>query len=186
MNRFKLFKIFCLVISIAAACYYPVKKVMQYEFAPAVEFDFKVEGFDPYDPGRGHFLQLQVYPVKADNKITTQYSSQNCYATVAKDKDGLATITGFTAVPGDIPCFKAERPRYFYNGDISDIYPFKRFYINEEIASDAERMLQNAAGKKQTCVLRVKLFPDGASAVTGLFIDGKDIRELARAKKSEK
>ena len=186
MNRFKLFKIFCLVISVAAACYYPVKKVMQYEFAPGVEFDFKVEGFDPYDPGRGHFLQLKVYPVKADNKITTQYSSQNCYATVAKDKDGLATITGFVAVPGDVPCFKAERPRYFFNGDIPDIYPFRRFYINEEIASDAERMLGDAAGKKQKCVLRVKLFPDGASAVTGLFIDGKDIRELARAQKSEK
>ena len=185
MNRFKLFKIICLVISIAAACYYPVKKVMQYEFAPAVEFDFKVEGFDPYDPGRGHFLALTVHPVKIDKAVAEKYNyAEAPYAVVGKDKNGLATIIDFTAAP-TVPCFKAKET-FVFGERINSIYPFDRFYINEEIASDAERMLEYAANDKKTCVLRVKLFPDGASAVTGLFIDGKEIRELVRAKKAVK
>ena len=186
MNRFKLFKIFCLILSIGAACYYPVKKVMMYEFSPAQEFDFKAEGYDPYDPGRGHFLALKVYPDKIDNAIAEKYApGKTPYVLVGKDQNGLATITGFAAAPGNTPCFKANQALVF-GGRIERLYPFNRFYINEELAQDAERILEDAVNSKKTCVLRVKLYPDGASAVSSLLIDGRDIRELARAKQAEK
>ena len=188
MNRFKLFKIFCLILSVAAACYYPAKKVIQYEFSPATEFDFKVEGYDPYDPGRGHYLRLTIHPAKPsiDEKLLpNNFDNKPRYATVAKDKDGFATVTGFVDAPGETPCFKSATD-YITRFSFRGIYPFTRFYINEKIAHDAEVLLQDAVKNGQRCVLRVKLFADGATAVTGLLIDGKDIRELVRGNKAAK
>lgn len=186
MNRFKLFKIFCLVLSIGAACYYPVKKVMQYEFAPAQEFDFKVEGYDPYDPGRGHFLALQVFPKHIDKAVAEKYNYRKTpYAVVGKDQNGIATVIDFVAAPGEAPCFKANET-FVYGGKVESIYPFTRFYINEKLATDAERIFEEAVNANKLCVLRVKLYSDGASAVSALLIDGKDIRTLAREKQAEK
>lgn len=171
MNRFKFFKIFCFVLSIAAALYYPVQKIIGYEFKTSHVFDFKVTGYDPYDPARGRFIALTVHPRKTEkgNDIGGQY------AELAVGKDGLAVVTSIVDKPGKEPCVRLKR-RYY--GNI--LYNFDRYYINADLAPEADKIFKDAVAKNKLCALRVKVYPDGASAVSELLIDGVDIRELAK------
>ena len=65
-----------------------------------------------------------------------------------------------------------------YYGDIH--YHFDRYYINADLAPEADKIFKDAVAKNKLCALRVKVYPDGASAVSELLIDGVDIRELAK------
>ena len=167
MNRFKFCKIFCLILSVAAAAYYPVKKIIQYEFQPSELFEFKVTGYDPYDPARGHFLALTVQPENHPERLKNKCR----YAVLQRDKGGFADIKECIAKPDGRTCVKlTEYTRQF---------PFNRFYINEELAPAADRIFFKAVNEKKTCILLVNVFEDGASSVRDLLIDGVSIRKLA-------
>lgn len=169
MNRFKFFKIFCFILSVAAALYYPVQKIIRYEYRPAQTFEFKVTGYDPYDPARGHFLALTVHP----HKVNIRKSGS--YAVVSTDKDGYAEVIDIIAKPDGRPCVKLK----YFNGYGVLRYKFDRFYINEKLARRAESVFRMAVNAKKRCVLVVRAYEDGASAVSDLLIDGKSIRILA-------
>ena len=168
MNRFKIFKVFCFVLSVAAALYYPVKKIMQYEFSPAQVFEFKVTAYDPYDPARGHFLALTVHPTNFKR------GNSDCrYAVLQVDQDGFAKVQEVIGKPDGRACVKLTK--------YSKRFPFNRFYINEELAQAADKIFQEAANSKR-CALRVNVYSDGASAVEDLLINGVSIRKLAAEK----
>ena len=176
------------IVTIGIMWYIPAKKIIAIE-APAtlpLTVDFKIQGYDPYDPGRGHFLALQVFPKYIDKAVAEKYNDKKTpYAVVGKDQNGIATVIDFVAAPGEAPCFKANET-VVHEGKVESIYPFTRFYINEKLATDAERIFEEAVNANKLCVLRVKLYSDGASAVSALLIDGKDIRTLTREKQAEK
>ena len=169
MNRFKFFKIFCFILSIAAALYYPVQKIIHYEYSPCQQFEFKVTGRDPYDPARGHYLALQVHPQKH------QLNKSGKYAVIEKDKDGYADVVDMIEKPDGRACIKMKHKAY---GRYL-AYPFDRFYINEKLAKHADALFRQAEMTKQKCVLVVRVYSDGASSVADLLIDGKSIRTLA-------
>ena len=175
MNRFKFFKVFCFVLSIAAALYYPVKKIIAYEYSPSQKFEFKVSGFDPYDPARGHYLALTVHPQYSELRKVGQY------AVLGTDKDGFATVVDVVDSPDDRPCVKLK-----YKPLTSLFYPFDRFYINEKLALVAEALFMQAVNNKQRCVLVVNVYKDGATSVSDLLIDGKSIKTLAAERCAKK
>ena len=169
MNRFKFFKIFCFVLSIAAVLYYPVQKIIRYEYRPSRVFEFKITGYDPYDPARGHFLALTVHPTQANVK------KDGNYAVLGPGKDGYAEVVDIIGKPDGRPCVKLKFKSY--NGTLR--YNFDRFYINEKLARKADSIFRMAVNAKKRCVLVVRAYEDGASAVTDLLVGGKSIRTLA-------
>ena len=55
-------RVFCLFLLFLGALWYPVRKILEYEF-PATkpwEFRFRVRGMDPNDPFRGRYLLLNI------------------------------------------------------------------------------------------------------------------------------
>ena len=169
MNRFKFFKIFCFILSVAAALYYPVQKIIRYEYRPARTFEFKVTGYDPYDPARGHYLALTVHPQKSNVK------KDGLYAVIGTDKDGYADVIDLIDKPDGRPCVKLK----YSSGNRRIHYKFNRFYINEKLARRADSIFRMAVEAKKRCVLAVRVYDDGACAVSDLLIDGKSIRILA-------
>ena len=166
MNRFKIFKVFCFILSVAAAVYYPVKKIIQYEFTPAETFEFKVTAYDPYDPARGHFLALRVYPEKIQ-----VHSEKSRYAVLQVGKDGFAEVKECIASPDGRPCVKLTK--YIRR------FPFNRFYINEKLAHEADVIFRSTEKDGKRCALKVNVFKDGAYTVEDLLVDGVSIRKLA-------
>ena len=177
------------IVTIGIMWYIPAKKIIAIEApgTPPLTVDFKVQGHDPYDPGRGHYLAINFAPIKLKKEKFKNIYSKQYYIVLKRGKDGFAEIE---KVQDTCPTKgKYVKCHVYYssyilkkNGyEVSD-FPWKRFYINEELARPAEQILQNAVNKSD-CRLRVKLYEGGGSAVEDLLIDGKSIRELAKAQR---
>ena len=185
------------VLAFAAALYYPVRKVLDYErpAVPPTELRFRVTGYDPYDPARGHYLRLDTH---VEIKLSeAEYKRQEdllkgcdkVFAVLETGKDGLSAATALVPVaPGDKP-FVTIRNFRFRGGDkekemlLLCSLPFDRFYLNEKLAQPAERLLRKVTSAGKPAVLVVDVYADGNYAVKDLLIDGKPLREHLVPKK---
>ncbi len=176
MNRIKTIRIVCFCLCIAAALYFPLRKVIQYEMETPVYFDFKVTGYDPYDPARGRYIALTVHPETVKHPLSDRYGTM--YAVLGRDEKGLAKIIDLQEEAKTQPCLKVElRPQY--KSDCRVVYPFRRFYINEDLAPAADRIFNEALQQNKLCTLHVQVYSDGSSAVEDLLVEGVSLRHLA-------
>ena len=60
------------------------------------------------------------------------------------------------------------------------VYPFDRFFINEELAADAEAALVNTTKSKRPAEIRVRVYRNGNFMIEELLLDGKPLREILR------
>ena len=176
------------VLAFAAALYYPVRKVLAFErpAVPPTELRFRVEGYDPYDPARGHYLQLNTRIVFkfAPEKWRERFGGadrRKAFAVFEADRDGFARVTDLLPTdraPNGKPFIAIRR---FYRADDKDSVtlhlPFDRFYLNEKLAQPAERLLRKVTSAGKPAVLVVDVYADGNYAVKDLLIDGKPLRE---------
>lgn len=176
------------IVTIGVMWYIPARKIIAIEApnTPPLTVDFKIQGYDPYDPGRGHYLAIRFVPIKLKEENLKNLYRQQYYILLKQGKDGFAEVAGV----------QKNRPQkgYYFRCLINSKYdiiqkknvlevrkfPWKRFYINEDLAKAAEEILQKQNGKN--CRLRVKLYEHGGSAVEDLLVNGKSIRELAMTK----
>ena len=166
-------------LSLAAALWYPVNKIIKFE-CPAVAPEtvkFKAFVYDPYDPMRGRYVRLQVKPDRintSDRKSRFRYGADG-YAVIVKDKQGYAKIMRLEKSRSGIKkgeiAVKIKKIWYssawkktpaYYKFD----WPFDRFYLNELKAPELEAELQN---RKTPFALKVRIWPDGDFAVSGLL-----------------
>ena len=174
------------IVTIGVMWYIPARKIIAIEApaTPPLTVDFKIQGHDPYDPGRGHYLAIRFVPIKLNKKKFKDVYSQRYYIVLKQGKDGFAEIEKVQDTCPTKGKYVKCHVNYSShilkkNGyEVSD-FPWKRFYINEELARPAEQILQKAVIKSD-CRLRVKLYDGGGSAVEDLLINGKSIRELAK------
>ena len=187
-NLLKILRFALYILTIGIMWYIPVKKIIAFE-APGTQpltVDFKIQGYDPYDPGRGHYLAIRFVPIKLKEENLKNLYRQQYYILLKQGKDGFAEVAEVRKNRPEkvyyIQClvnsiYDVKQKKNYY--EVSD-FPWKRFYINEELARPAEQILQKAVIKSD-CRLRVKLYEGGGSAVEDLLINGKSIRELAKA-----
>ena len=186
------------ILFFAAALYWPVNKVLKFErpAVPPVEMRFRVTAHDPYDPMRGRYLRLRVdCPVKEGVKSPAGYSRnlvENVTAVLEKDEAGFAVVSALLkrndTPPADKPFVKDTTPGFGWVAEekrISGVLmPFDRFFLNEPLAKDAEKLLRKVTrDPKRSAVLVVDIHRDGNWAVKELLIDGKPILEVLRGTK---
>lgn len=187
----------------AAGLYYPVAKILRFEFpwaSPAI-VRFNVGLYDPYDPFRGRYVAIstpraQVTLARAADGESLDLDSR-LYAVIEQDEKGMAKIVDLAEKPqaGKIN-LRLDRHSVYWrrNKDNADYdtynvsLPFNRFYMNEKLAPEAERAFMRAAsrGKSETCQIIVKIYRDGAHAIVGLEIEGMPIHEFLLKMESEK
>ncbi len=186
MKRTIPWRLLCFFIIFTAALWYPVRKIREYEFpaVPPEEFRFRVTGVDPNDLFRGRYIVLHI-PVP---ELTTTDLNAAGYRFIVleRDPEGFAKPTvllrqidpersclriRYSGVRRD---WKGNRPlntgRHIFH------FPFTRFYLNEEIAPVAERLLNKA----KRAELAVLVYPNGNYAVRELYLDGVPVREAVR------
>ena len=174
------------ILAFAAALYYPVRKVLAFErpAVPPTELRFRVKGYDPYDPMRGHYLQLNTRTVFkfAPEKWRERFGGaarRKAFAVLEADQDGFARVTDL--LPADqAPSGKAfiTVRRFWRDNDSVALHlPFDRYYLNEKLAKPAEKLLFKATSAKKPAVLVVAAYADGNYAVRDLLIDGRPLRE---------
>ena len=184
------------ILFFSAALYWPVNKVLKFErpAVPPVEMRFKVSAYDPYDPMRGRYLQLHVdCPAKEGVKPPASHSGWDTVtAVLEKDEAGFAVVSALLkrgdTPPADKPFVKGATPSFGWAAEekrISGVLmPFDRFFLNEPLAKDAEKLLRKVTrDPKRSAVLVVDIHRNGNWAVKELLIDGKPILEVLRGTK---
>ena len=185
MKLNKKFLLLCYTLTLCAIVWYPANTVRKIEF-PAekpVEMKFRVRLYDPYDPMRGRYVRLQVFPDRIETADKTNRfpwrSKEKIFAVLQRGKDGFAQVLRLENEPLKLKSgeyavkvssvwfnrgFGKEKGRNFYHFSLS----FKRYYVNEFKAPLLEEELRKRSSKNKNMILTVRFFKDGVYAVSNL------------------
>lgn len=185
------------LLTVAAGLYYPVSKILLFEFpsAPPAVYRFRAELYDPYDPFRGRYVALRIPAQRLSLSRDIDTFAGGLYGVLEQDGDGQARVVDISdkLVPGKdclrlddidkIPeGYGADGSSYF----VYTIYfPFKRYYMNEKLAPEADVAVNTALGNNASVVIAAKIFADGNFTVSELEIDGVPILEFLKLKRRE-
>lgn len=193
------------LLTLVVGLYYPAAKIIRFEFplTPPAVVRFNVALYDPYDPFRGRYVAIrarrgQVTVARnADGKRPFDLSSR-LYAVIEQDENGRANVVDLVKKQqaGKINLRLDRYSVYFASGEKDDAdydtynisLPFERFYMNEKLAPEAERVFMQITrgGAGDRCQIVVKIYKDGSYAINGMEIDGMPIHEFLRKEQAER
>ncbi len=125
------------------------------------EFKFQTRPVDPYDAFRGRYVWLGV-----ENSI--YYGDGVKYGVINVDEDGFAKIVGTSDTrPADMPYVKSMDKNRF-------VLPIERYYMDEELAPEAERVTGWGSELETYVTVRIK---NGNTVISGLYVDGIEIEK---------
>ena len=165
-------------LALVAILWYPVSKIIKFETSPDYEeFKFNATVYDPYDPMRGRYVQLEVLPNKwkedDPQPFTFGYKAKG-YAVIKKDGNGFAQLvrlekdrTQLQKGENFVKINKIYRDFSIKNDsrNYKFTWPFNRFYLNELKAPELEKELQKS---NTPMILKIKIFRDGSFAIISL------------------
>ena len=131
------------------------------------EYRFPVNAYDPHDLFRGRYLQFRL-SVRPRTGSASSGGEERMYAILGNDGSGSYVERIETEKPceGD---FLIVRRRW--NRDSESV--FERFYLNEDAAPRAEKLL---SGGRVEAVLKVR---GGFAYLADLQLDGRSLRDAA-------
>lgn len=176
MNKKKTLLSILYSLSPVAILYYPVSKIIKFETSPdCEEFKFNATVYDPYDPMRGRYVQLDIMPSRWKTSVRQPDDLYyGAYVVIKKNRSGFAEILRLEKnlqplKKGEFAIKQKGVFRTSERNSNSEVYhlkwPFNRFYLNELKAPELEKELQK---RNNPVVLKVKIFRDGSFAVTGM------------------
>jgi len=118
-------------------------------------YKFEVAPYDPYDPFRGRYVSLR--------STLSLYSSDGEYAMLEKDSAGYAVISGWQS-------WKPQEGQYIKSPKLN------RYYMNEKMAPEAERIQRGLDLDEDTIYLLVKV-KNGDYVIEGLYINDVSIEQ---------
>ena len=146
-------------------------------------FRFKTAPVDPYDAFRGRYvaLRVEVNKVNKPGGMELKYG-QKVYAQLSVDENGFATIAQVAVQKPGRGAYLEARAGYSQRDEVQLDLPIDRYYMEEKSAPRAERVYrEHSVRGKQDAYVVVRVM-DGFAVIEGLYIDGRKIEDLLRAK----
>lgn len=158
----------------------PLSQIWTHErsLADGVLIRLKCRAPDPYDPLRGRFLAVvptqDEAPLAAGEKVE---SGQRVYAVIMPGADELASVASISAKRPQGGVYVRVTVRYVYESKVSFDWPFERFYINEELAPEADKWLAENLRTEDGVIAEVRVL-DGRAVLADLTLKGRPFREI--------
>jgi uncharacterized membrane-anchored protein len=138
---------------------------------------------DPVDALRGRYVALSMQERFADYPQASAggRDRRRLYVLLTRDAQGFAHVTGVSVSrPASGLYIRARvRPYYFpARRQVQIEWPFDRYYLNERLAPQAERLYRQQAGR-QNAYVTVRVLR-GQAALEGLYVAGQPIERLLR------
>jgi hypothetical protein len=137
---------------------------------------------DPYDPLRGRYLAVR--PEESSALVPAGMPARGVapvpvWATLVTGEDGLARIESLSIEPVSGPTVIRLVAWHSGGANIRLMWPFERFYLNERLAPDADKLVAERfrANKRPVAELRVL---DGGVVLVDILIDGVSIRDVVK------
>lgn len=162
----------------------PLAQIWTHEqtLAKGTLIKLKCRAPDPYDPLRGRFLAVR--PEQEQVKISQEVKftrGQIAYATLYEETDGTHRISSLTpTAPAEGTFVKLKVTYSTPAGEEAWIeWPFERFYINEQLAPEADEWFaENIRGTKGI-IAEVRVL-NGRAVLADLTLDGRPFREILK------
>lgn len=173
--------------------------IVSYEVSKGVRkgtvFTLEVGSYDPYDPLRGRYLNLsfpEALQKTGDFRELEKVRSEartdldRVYVTFYDRGDAPSAVKNITIekpAANERPFVKA-RIVYINDERVRLKFPFERFYIREDYALIAEKVIRD---RSNTCLLVVETDSRGNGKIKELLVSGVPINKyIKELKKSEK
>ncbi len=191
MNYSKL--LFPLFIVVAAVqLFVPTKMILDREriLNKGKIYKFKTAPIDPTDPFRGKYITLNFAERSVKVDSTQEWKRDDkIYVLLEEDSDGFAKIKGVRKNKPEGQDFVRAKVRYSrkYNHSIDVSFPFRKYYMEESKAYDAERYTRRwriNIDSTQNVYAVVRVI-DGESVLQNVMVDDKRIEDLVKEKQAE-
>jgi uncharacterized membrane-anchored protein len=161
----------------------PAMMITRYEgvMADGKLFRFHCMPVDPYDSFRGKYVALSFTEEEVARSLVRDSISQdeNVYVTVIKNSDGFAQVTDVSHNSAMGPDYFIAKVRWAGPDNVMLEFPFKRYYMNEELAPLAEKAYRKASGSwwdrgKDSHVYTDVRIQDGTPVIEQIQIYSRD------------
>lgn len=175
-NKKILITIICGIIVVLAITLPGIKHELSLKLGAT--YNLKIEGYDPYDPLRGKYIQFTM----DTSTISPSFTDQNvdgkiCYITLKTDTQGFYTMDkAYLEKPSKNTPYLISTIHTDYDGNYYYDSPFEKYFISENISQYAENILFQNSEKAYISIN----FWNGNSTVSGMYIDNKRIEELSK------
>jgi len=135
---------------------------------------------DPYDPLRGRYLAVR--PEQTSIPLPEGMDSleeQTAYATITNGADGLATLSSLSFTQPASGDYLRIHVNYGYDKKAHITWPFERFYLNEELAPEADVWFAENIRTAKGIIAEVRVL-NGRAVLADLTLDGKPFREILK------
>jgi len=148
-------------------------------------YKFRTAPIDPYNPFIGKYIVLNYNEpqIKIPTRELVKYEKE-VYVTFKKDRQGFAEIDKvFNKIPSRTDYLKTF---INYSEEINDgtlitiYYPFKRFYMEESKAPEAERLYGSINRDSTANVYAMVAIYNGDAAIKNVYVNDTAIADLVR------
>lgn len=184
-NKKNILLLFTLIV--LAQLYVPLQMIFNQEdiIKTGTEFKFQTAPIDPYDPFRGKYITLFFKEREIKVKNAKKYiSGETIFATIITNKNGFAKVSSISKTkPKNNDSYLKLKIGFTLNNDkIAIDFPFNRFYMNENIASKAEKIYQESSVKKKNETYALVAVKNGEAVIKDVRINEVSIKDLANNK----
>jgi hypothetical protein len=141
---------------------------------------------DPYDPLRGRYLAVRPAGSRMSKpEGMADRDAVPVWATLVAGEDGLSRIESLSLEPVSGPTvirLVAKWPHRDGSQAPETVFvewPFDRFYLNERLAPDADKLVAERFRDGKRTVAEIRLL-DGRAVLTDVLIDGVSIRDVVK------
>lgn len=169
-------------ITVLAQWAAPLSQIWTYEgvLTKGTLIRVKCAAPDPYDPLRGRYLAVRPeqthIPLPDGMEVPEE---QTGYASITVGADGLATLSSLSFTKPAGGDYLRVRVHYSYDKKASIDWPFERFYLNEELAPEADEWFAENIRNTKGIIAEVRVL-DGKAVLTDLTLDEKPFREILK------
>ncbi|MBI1320491.1 MAG: hypothetical protein GC168_16320 [Candidatus Hydrogenedens sp.] len=159
----------------------PGSMILQHErtLTQGEEWKFRCQLLDPYDPFRGRYVMIDVSAGGVDTEGMDLPWSEKVYVSLERDDEGYAK---YGAVSTEQPADGAYLLAQVYGSQV--VFPLNRFYMQEDIAPEAERVYFDATRSEELRAYVTVRILDGHAVLEQLYIDDTPVADYVRAQGS--
>lgn len=145
------------------------------------EYRFRVEPVDPYDAFRGRYVRITIGAREAP-WIGEPSDAERCFAVLARDADGYATVVAARATrPDDAEDFvRARCWRVGEHDRVRVVLPIERFYMPDPEAPAAELAYRVHAARGAGDAVVIARVRNGDLVIEDVLIEDRPLRAYLR------
>jgi uncharacterized membrane-anchored protein len=184
MSRLKLVFILLFLIQIAV----PLTMILEKESVlnKGETVYFQVQPVDPYDAFRGKYLSIGIMENRVDIDTLDYKDGQDIFARLSVDSDGFGKPVGLSTEPYLNELYVKCKIDYVDDNAVTLIFPFDRYYINEEYSQSGEELYnQFSNGEKEDAYISVRI-RKGKAVLEEMYLSGIEINEFIKAELQNK